>query len=149
MTIFDYQLLETSEDGATINQEKFHMLADFQILFNQSQLIEEDFKSDKISEDERKKKLENLKTSRGMKVDDYFMTFTLPEPYSYVELIQKGSTMDVTLESAQDFVDLVLHYTFHESIKIQVQAFKKGFNSIFPISSLQPFVHASSKGDEI
>ena len=77
------------------------------------------------------------------------MTFTLPEPYSYVELISKGSTMDVSLESAQDYVDLVLHYTFHESIKIQVQAFKKGFNSIFPISSLQPFVHASSKEDEI
>jgi len=34
MSIFDYQLLETSEDGATVNQEKFHMLADFQILFN-------------------------------------------------------------------------------------------------------------------
>lgn len=71
-----------------------------------------------------------------MKVDDYLMAFTLPDPYGYVELISKGSSMDVTLESAQDYVDLVLHYTFHESIKIQVQAFKKGFNSIFPISSL-------------
>jgi hypothetical protein len=55
-----------------------------------------------------------------MKVEDYLMAFTLPDPYHYVELISKGSTMDVTLESAQDYVDLVLHYTFHESIKIQV-----------------------------
>ena len=53
-----------------------------------------------------------------MKVEDYFMAFTLPEPYSYVELISKGASMDVSLESAQDYVDLVLHYTFHESIKI-------------------------------
>lgn len=84
-----------------------------------------------------------------MKVDDYFLAFTLPAPYNYVELIPNGASMDVTLESAQDYVDLVLHSTFHESVKIQVQAFKKGFNSIFPISSLQPFVHASSMGDEI
>lgn len=88
-------------------------------------------------------------TSAGMKVDDYFLAFTLPAPYNYVELIPNGASMDVTLESAQDYVDLVLHSTFHESVKIQVQAFKKGFNSIFPISSLQPFVHASSMGDEI
>lgn len=120
MSIFDYQLLETSEDGATVNQEKFHMLADFQILFNQSNFIEKAYMQEKITEEEKNKRLENLKTSRGMKVDDYFMTFTLPEPYSYVELISKGASMDVTLESAQDYVDLVLHYTFHESIKIQV-----------------------------
>ena len=88
-------------------------------------------------------------TSAGMKVDDYFLAFTLPAPYNYVELIPDGSSKDVTQESAQDYVDLVLHSTFHESVKIQVQAFKKGFNSIFPISSLQPFVHASSMGDEI
>lgn len=104
---------------------------------------------EKFDEDEKKKRLDNLKTSNGMKVEDYLMAFTLPDPYSYVELISKGASMDVTLESAQDYVDLVLHYTFHESIKIQVQAFKKGFNSIFPISSLQPFIHTSSKGDEI
>ena len=29
MSIFDYQQLETSDDGNTVNQEKFHMLADF------------------------------------------------------------------------------------------------------------------------
>ena len=46
----------------------------------------------------------------------------------------------MTLDSAQDYVDLVLHYTFHETVKIQVRAFKKGFDAIFPISSLKPFL---------
>jgi hypothetical protein len=43
----------------------------------------------------------------------------------------------------------VLHYTFHESVKIQVQAFKKGFNEIFPISSLSPFLHSSCAESEL
>jgi len=51
----------------------------------------------------------------------------------------------VKLENAQDYVDLVLHYSFHDSVKIQVQAFKKGFNSIFPISSLAPFTKSSEE----
>jgi len=55
----------------------------------------------------------------------------------------------VTLANVQDYVDLVLHCSFHESIKIQVQAFKKGFNAIFPISSMAPFLHSSSTDEEI
>jgi E3 ubiquitin-protein ligase TRIP12 len=43
----------------------------------------------------------------------------------------------------------VLHYTFHETLKLQVQGFKKGFNSIFPISSLSSFLHSSSSEEEI
>lgn len=149
MSIFDYQKLETFEDGGVVNQQKFIMLADFQILYNQAQVIDQQFAEGKIDEAEKKRRLEGLVTSAGMSVDDYLLSFTLPPPHGYVELIPNGESMSVTLESAQDYVDLVLHYTFHESVKIQVQAFKKGFNSIFPIASLRPFMHASSKGDEI
>ena len=46
-------------------------------------------------------------------------------------------------------MDLVLHYTFHETLKIQVQAFKKGFNAIFPISSLSPFLSANGEDEQI
>ena len=101
-----------------MNQEKFKVLADFQILYNKAQVIEQDFMEDKIDESEKKRRLEALVTSAGMRVEDYLLAFTLPDPYSYVELIPNGSNMDVTLESAQDYVDLVLHSTFHESVKI-------------------------------
>ena len=43
----------------------------------------------------------------------------------------------------------MLHYSFHETVKMQVQAFKKGFNAIFPISSLAPFAHAGSEESEL
>jgi len=76
------------------------------------------------------------------------MAFTLP-CYDHIELIPGGKDRDVTLDNAQDFVDLVLHSTFHETVKLQVSAFKKGFNSIFPISSLAPFCHSSSDGSDL
>lgn len=74
--------------------------------------------------------------------------FTLPA-YDNIELIRGGSERAVELENVQDYVDLSLHYTFHETIKLQVQAFKKGFNAIFPISSLAPFTHAGSEEGEL
>jgi E3 ubiquitin-protein ligase TRIP12 len=74
--------------------------------------------------------------------------FTLPG-YDDIELIHGGKDRAVELETAQDFVDLTLHYTFHETVKLQVQAFKKGFNAIFPISSLAPFTHAGSEESEL
>ena len=43
----------------------------------------------------------------------------------------------------------MLHYTFHETVKLQISAFKKGFNSIFPISSLAPFCHSTSDGADL
>lgn len=42
-----------------------------------------------------------------------------------------------------------MHYMFHESIKIQLQAFKKGFNSIFPIDTLKPFSTSNELEDMI
>ena len=32
-----------------------------------------------------------------------------------------------------------MDFTFHETLKLQLKAFKKGFNSIFPIDSLKTF----------
>jgi hypothetical protein len=84
------------------------------------------------------------------KVEDCYLFFTLPPPsFGHIELVPGGKDRQVTLENAQDYVDLVLHYTFHETLKIQVQAFKKGFDSIFPISSLAPFTHSSSAEGEL
>ncbi len=50
-----------------------------------------------------------------------------------------GKTVDVTIENLQEYIDLVMDFTFHETLKLQLKAFKKGFNSIFPIDSLRTF----------
>lgn len=85
--------------------------------------------------------------TNGDKLADYGFPFKLPG-YD-IDLITGGGDVDVTVDNCQDYVDLVLHYTFHETIKMQVQAFKKGFNSIFPIHSLAPFTHSCSADDEL
>lgn len=102
----------------------------------------------KLNSDLKNRQLQSLTVASGTRVEDYGLAFTLP-CYDHIELINGGKDLDVTLENAQDYVDLVLHYTFHETVKIQVQAFKKGFNAIFPISSLSPFTHSNSAEEEL
>lgn len=56
-----------------------------------------------------------------------------------IELIRDGKETAVTLENLQEYIDLVLHAVFHETINLQLQSFKKGFNAVLPIESLRPF----------
>ena len=65
----------------------------------------------------RESQLEALTLSNGSKVEDYALDFTLP-CFGHIELVPEGESRSVTLENAQDYVDLVLHYTFHETVKI-------------------------------
>tara|TARA_B110000285_G_C15101642_1_gene605343 strand:- start:56 stop:199 length:144 start_codon:yes stop_codon:yes gene_type:complete len=47
------------------------------------------------------------------------MVFLLPNSgETEIELVPGGASRGVTLENAQDYVDLVLHYLFHETVKI-------------------------------
>lgn len=85
---------------------------------------------------------------QGAPVDSLCVTFVYPKN-DHIDLTDDGSNTYVTLERTQDYVDLVLHQAFHESVKIQVQAFRRGFNSIFPISSLQPFAQQGSSQEEL
>lgn len=66
--------------------------------------------------------LSTLKLSMNnqeFKLEDLLLTFTLPG-YSEIELKPDGKDTDVTLDNLQDYIDLTLHYLFHESLKIQV-----------------------------
>jgi len=45
----------------------------------------------------------------------------------------------VTIDNVQDFIDLVLHSTFYDCINLQLQSFKKGFNSVLPLDSIRTF----------
>jgi len=56
-----------------------------------------------------------------------------------IELVPDGANLQVTLDNLQEYIDLVLHAVFHETVNLQLQAFKKGFNAVLPIESLRPF----------
>lgn len=76
------------------------------------------------------------------------LNFTLPG-YEEIELKQNGKAVDVTLENVQEYIDLVMDFTFHETLKLQLKAFKKGFNSIFPLDSLKSFSNENELEDMI
>lgn len=118
------------------------------MISTKAEAIEKHAATKNLSDDVKNRQLQSLTITNGSRVEDYAMAFTLP-CYDHIELIPGGRDRDVTLDNAQDFVDLVLHSTFHETVKLQVSAFKKGFDSIFPISSLAPFCHSSSDGSDI
>jgi len=64
--------------------------------------------------------------------------FTNPDN-SDIELIKGGKDMDLTIHNLQDYIDLVLHSTFQETVNMQLAAFKKGFNTVLPIEALRKF----------
>jgi hypothetical protein len=45
-----------------------------------------------------------------------------------IELVRDGHSISVTLENLQHYIDLVIDSTFNESIRLQIEAFKKGFS---------------------
>ena len=47
--------------------------------------------------------------------------------------------MTLSLDNVQEYIDLVLHSTFYECVNLQIQAFKKGFNSVLPMDSIRTF----------
>ena len=75
---------------------------------------------------------------QGARVEDLGLSFTLPG-YEEIELKLNGKNIDVNINNLQEYIDLTMHFLFHETVKIQVQAFKKGFNQIFPVDTLKPF----------
>lgn len=81
-------------------------------------------------------------------MEDLSLYFTLPG-YENIELKPNGKETLVTIHNLQEFIDLFMHHTFHETIKMQTAAFKKGFNQIFPIESMKPFSTSQELEDMI
>ena len=49
---------------------------------------------------------------------------------STIDLIPKGSEVKVTRENCRDYVKYYLQYLFHESVKKQFEAFRRGFMKV-------------------
>ena len=100
-----------------LDKDIFNTLAEFQIISNKAEVIQKECMEKNLDNEVKNRQLQSLTLSNGSKVEDYALDFTLP-CFDHIELIKDGNKVDVGLENAQDYVDLVLHYTFHETIKI-------------------------------
>lgn len=82
--------------------------------------------------------LTTVKSSKEASIEDYDLSFYNPADET-VELVKDGFNIKVILDNLQNYIDLVIDSTFNESIRMQISAFKKGFNQILAIENLKIF----------
>lgn len=128
-------------DLKEFNPAQFKLLCELQTVANRKREIEE-----MVSDQETKNRLKKgIRLPSGTTLDDLSLYFTMPS-YDQIELVLDGKNTLLTLDNVQEYIDLVLHSTFYDCINLQLQAFKKGFNSVLPLDSIRSF---ASKGGEI
>ncbi|XP_071951146.1 E3 ubiquitin-protein ligase TRIP12-like isoform X2 [Antedon mediterranea] len=81
--------------------------------------------------------LESL-TMDGCSVEDLGLDFTLPG-HPTIELKKGGKDICVTVHNLEEYLKLVAHWTLVEGVSRQFEAFREGFQSVFPLEHLQSF----------
>ncbi|KAL6841297.1 hypothetical protein ACP4OV_028815 [Aristida adscensionis] len=77
-------------------------------------------------------------TFRGSRIEDLAVDFALPGYPEYV--LSSGSGSDsLTAENLEEYVHYVVDATVKSGIARQLEAFKSGFNEVFPLNRLQVF----------
>lgn len=99
----------------------------------------------------RKKFLESLDDDNGKassdllfhnaRIDDLCLDFTLPGYSDYV-LKSEGNNIMVHIDNLEEYISLVVDATVRTGIMPQMEAFRAGFNQVFPLSSLQIFTES-------
>ncbi|KAI5054672.1 hypothetical protein GOP47_0029817 [Adiantum capillus-veneris] len=72
------------------------------------------------------------------KVEELFLNFTLPG-YPHYILKRGGDNIMVDSENLEEYITLVVDASVRTGILPQLDAFRAGFNQVFPISTLQIF----------
>ena len=77
-------------------------------------------------------------TVDGCSLEDLCLTFVLPGSPNY-PLCPNGGDVAVTSANLRTYIDAVVDAVLGSGVTSQVDAFRAGFNAIFPLSSLEPF----------
>ncbi|KAH7513016.1 hypothetical protein FEM48_Zijuj12G0151700 [Ziziphus jujuba var. spinosa] len=75
---------------------------------------------------------------RNTRIEDLCLDFTLPGYPDYI-LTSEADCDSVNMRNLEDYISLVVDATINAGISRQVEAFKSGFNQVFPIKHLQIF----------
>jgi len=124
----------TSQDLRNIDPTIASTVSQLEGIVRKKRKLEED---PKLSPSEKQLKLKNL-TMDGCPVEDLGLDFTLPG-YPNIELMKGGKDMTVTLDNLAQYVKLVSHWLLIEGVSGQMESVREGFESVFPLTSLQMF----------
>ncbi|KAM9354686.1 E3 ubiquitin-protein ligase HECTD1 isoform 2-T2 [Pholidichthys leucotaenia] len=144
-----YHGILTWEDFQLINPHRASFLKEVKELVVKRRQI---LTSKSLSEDEKNTRLQDLmlKNPLGsgppLSIEDLGLNFQFcPSSkihgFSAVDLKPNGDDEMVTMENAEEYVELMFDFCMHVGIQKQMEAFREGFNRVFPMEKLSSFSH--------
>ena len=119
---------------AAVDQDLARSLKMLKKYLNAKQRIDDDYR---LSTTQKAAKVAEIRIS-DMRIDDMALNFTLPG-YRDIELISRGSQIDVTIDNLGEYIKKVIDFTLGSGVQRQVDAFRSGFSQVFPYSALRAF----------
>ncbi|PRP89484.1 ubiquitin-protein ligase domain-containing protein [Planoprotostelium fungivorum] len=83
-------------------------------------------------EDEKKKDIEGLKLG-DVNMEDLSLDFTV------IGMPESGKDVEVTLHNLEEYIHLTVDFHLQRGVKRQMEAFKRGFNSVMDMEELSSF----------
>ncbi|XP_050242873.1 E3 ubiquitin-protein ligase UPL4 isoform X2 [Quercus robur] len=120
----------TLYDIQSFDPELGRTLLEFQALVNRKKFLES------VREENSPPEFDSC--FRNTRIEDLFLDFTLPGYPDYV-LTSGADHKMVDMSNLEEYISLVVDATINSGISRQVEAFKSGFNQVFPIEHLQIF----------
>ncbi|CAK9822921.1 E3 ubiquitin-protein ligase TRIP12 [Anthophora retusa] len=124
----------TLGDLAHVCPDVHRTLSRLQEIVRQKEAIEKD----QILRPHEKIQLIDSLNLDGCPISDLGLVFELPG-YENIELRKGGSDIPVTSYNLDQYIKLVVHWFLYEGIFRQMEAFREGFESVFPPSQLRLF----------
>lgn len=135
----------TDTDFELIHPNKAKFVKQLQSFINKRKCI---MNNKNLNDTERKKQLDEImfETEHGHSCDlsDLGLNFQyIPSSTIYgfdsVELKPGGNDELLCAENAEEYIDLLKDFTMHKGIAKQLEAFRAGFNRVFPMEKLHAF----------
>ncbi|KAI8853848.1 hypothetical protein BC829DRAFT_259076 [Chytridium lagenaria] len=112
----------------------YHSLLDLWAFWNEREAV---MANTQLTVADRQERLRNF-TVRGARLEDLALDFTLPG-YPDLELVKDGKNVNVDLENLGTYLEVIVELTVGEGVRKQVDAFRRGFDRVFPVSDLRSF----------
>lgn len=144
-----YHGILTWEDFELVNPHRAQFLKELKALSVKRRQI---LGNKSLSEDEKNTRLQDLMLKNPMgsgpplSVEDLGLNFQFcpsskVHGFSSVDLKSNGEDEMVTMENAEEYVELMFDFCMHIGIQKQMEAFREGFNRVFPMEKLSSFSH--------
>ncbi|XP_022105219.1 E3 ubiquitin-protein ligase HECTD1-like [Acanthaster planci] len=135
------------EDLEIVAPHRAHFLRQLKVLVDRKRQI---LKDKSKSEEERNNEIQMLtleeesKLGPPVRLEDLGLTFQFSPSssvygYSAYDLKPGGSEELLTLDNAEEYIELVNDFCLHTGIRRQIEAFKEGFDEVFPMEKLHSF----------